>query len=315
MPRDVLVRPLHETDLPAAARICRLAFGTFLGAPEPETFWADRDYVNGRWRAAHIAAFGAEADGELVGSNFATNWGSVGFFGPITVRPDLADQGIGAKLIEAVMGSFTHWGTRHAGLFTFPYSPKHIGLYGKFGFCPRFLTAIMGLPVGPIAQEDQCAQYSVLSEGDRETCLSDCRDVTDAIYAGLDLTEEIRAVHAQQLGETVLIGDGTRFNGFAVCHYGPTSEAGAGACFIKFAAIQPGPSAGQRFGRLIDACATQAARQRLSMLVGGVNTARQEAYDYLRARGFRTELLGIAMHRPNEAGYSRPGVYVIDDWR
>jgi len=51
------------------------------------------------------------------------------------------------------------------------------------------------------------------------------------------------------------------------------------------------------------------------MLVGGVNTARQEAYDYLRAHGFRTELLGIAMHRPNEPGYSRPGVYLIDDWR
>ena len=315
MPRNVLVRPLRETDLPAAARICRIAFGTFLGAPEPETFWADRDYVHGRWRAAHIAAFGAEGGGELVGSNFATNWGSVGFFGPITVRPDLADQGIGAKLIEAVMGSFSDWGTRHAGLFTFPYSPKHIGLYGKFGFCPRFLTAIMGLPVGTSPQQPACSLFSALSEGDRETCLSDCRDVTDAIYEGLDLTEEIRAVHAQQLGETVLISDGARFSGFAVCHYGPTSEAGAGACFIKFAAVRPGPSAEQLFGRLIEACATQAARERLPMLVGGVNTARQEAYDYLRAHGFRTELLGIAMHRPNEPGYSRPGVYLIDDWR
>jgi hypothetical protein len=31
--------------------------------------------------------------------------------------------------------------------------------------------------------------------------------------------------------------------------------------------------------------------------------------------GFRTDFLGVTMHRPNEPGYSRAGVYVIDDWR
>jgi len=315
MPRDILVRPLRKADLPAAARICRLAFGTFLGAPDPETFWTDRDYVHGRWRAAHIAAFGAEAGGELVGSNFATNWGSVGFFGPITVRPDFADQGIGTRLIEAVISSFTGWGIRHAGLFTFPHSPKHIALYGKFGFCPRFLTAIMGLPVRSAVAAAGSSRYSALSEGDRKTCLDDCCQITGAIYDGLDLTEEIRTVHTQQLGDTVLISDGTRVAAFAVCHYGPTSEAGAGACFIKFAAVRPGDSAEQMFGRLIAACERQAAAHGLQMLVGGINTARDETYNYLRACGFRTEILGIAMHRPNEAGYSRPGVYVIDDWR
>jgi hypothetical protein len=36
---------LREEDLPEAERIFRLAFGTFIGVPEPETFWADRDYV------------------------------------------------------------------------------------------------------------------------------------------------------------------------------------------------------------------------------------------------------------------------------
>jgi hypothetical protein len=67
------VRPLRESDLPAAAKICRIAFGTFTGAPEPETFWTDREYVRGRWGAAHTEAFAAEAAGQLVGSNFATN--------------------------------------------------------------------------------------------------------------------------------------------------------------------------------------------------------------------------------------------------
>ena len=83
-----------------------------------------------------------------MGSNFATRWGSVGFFGPLTIRPDLWDRGIGARLVEAVTASFDEWGTRHAGLFTFAQSAKHVGLYQKYGYWARFLTAIMSAPVG-----------------------------------------------------------------------------------------------------------------------------------------------------------------------
>src|SRR5712691_6063932 len=95
-----IIRPLTEGDLAAARRISRTAFGTFLGAPDPENFWADRDLVYGRFAAEHIASFAAEADGELVGSNFVTNWGSVGFFGPLTVRPDQQGRGIAKDLVE-----------------------------------------------------------------------------------------------------------------------------------------------------------------------------------------------------------------------
>jgi hypothetical protein len=42
---SAVIRPLTDHDLPAAQRILHSAFGTFLGAPDPSTFWADRDYV------------------------------------------------------------------------------------------------------------------------------------------------------------------------------------------------------------------------------------------------------------------------------
>ncbi|MEH2538415.1 MULTISPECIES: GNAT family N-acetyltransferase [unclassified Bradyrhizobium] len=113
-----VVGKLEEEDLPEAARIFRLAFGTFLGAPNPDMFWADRDYVYGRQQAAHVASFGATLDGKLVGSNFATNWGSVGFFGPLTVRPDLQEQGIARALLAVTMQQFDIWKTQHVGLFT-----------------------------------------------------------------------------------------------------------------------------------------------------------------------------------------------------
>ena len=84
---EVRVRPLIDGDLDEADRIFRVAFGTFLGAPEPEGFFGDADYVRTRWRADPGAALAAELDGGLAGSNFAANWGSVGFFGPLTIAP------------------------------------------------------------------------------------------------------------------------------------------------------------------------------------------------------------------------------------
>src|SRR4051794_31195219 len=86
---NVSIRPLREDELGDADRIARLAFGTFLGLPDPLDFMGDADYVRTRWRADPATALAAELDGKLVGSNFVANWGSVGFFGPLSVHPDL----------------------------------------------------------------------------------------------------------------------------------------------------------------------------------------------------------------------------------
>ncbi len=63
------IRVLTQQDLSAADHIIGVAFGTFLGVPEPERFLADLGYARTRWSANPTAAFGAEWNGELVGSN------------------------------------------------------------------------------------------------------------------------------------------------------------------------------------------------------------------------------------------------------
>jgi hypothetical protein len=103
--------------------------------------------------------------------------------------------------------------------------------------------------------------------------------------------------------------------GFAVCHVGPGTEAGSGTCYVKFGAVTPGAGASRRFERLLDACASYASSRDAKMLIAGMNTARHDAYRILLARGFRTVLQGVAMHRPNAPAYSRPDLFVIDDWR
>jgi GNAT superfamily N-acetyltransferase len=312
-----IIRALTEADLLEAQRIVRVAFGTFLGAPDPERFWSDLDYVYGRFGAEHTASFAAENnEGALVGSNFATRWGSVGFFGPLTTRPDLWDGGIGQRLVAAARDQLDAWGVRHAGLFTFAQSAKHVGLYGKFGFYPRFLTAIMAAPAGAQALTSAFSRHSALPEGQRQEAEHACRELTKEIYSGLDLRGEIRTVAVRALGDTAFLWDrDSRLAGFAVCHWGPASEAGQGCCFAKFAAVRPGPGAGERFGKLLDAVAMVAREAGMPNVLAGVNLAREEAYRQMLARGFRTMIQGVTMHRPNEPGYSAPGVYVLDDWR
>jgi predicted N-acetyltransferase YhbS len=309
-----VVSKLDERDLPEAARIVRLAFGTFRGAPDPDKFWADRDYVYGRRHAAHVASFGATLDGKLVGSNFATNWGSVGFLGPLSVRPDLQERGIARALLAKTMEQFDTWNTRHVGLFTFPHSAKHIALYQKYGFCARFLTAIMSAKA--VRQTTAgWSRFGELSQEQRAEALQSCRDVAETVYPGLDLSGEIGATHVQGLGDTVLLEGARGIVAFAVCHYGPRSEAGADTCFVKFGAVRDGRSAEHDYLRLLDACGALAVAAGMSNLLAGANMARYEAYRHLVARGFRTEIQGVTMHRPNDPGYCRPGVYVIDDWR
>ena len=313
-PLDITIRPLEERDLAAADHVVRLAFGTFLGLPEPTAFMGDADYVRTRWLADPGAAFVADLGGEVAGSNFATHWGSVSFFGPLTIRPDLWDRGIGKLLMEPVLGCFDRWGTRHAGLFTFAQSRKHVGLYQRFGFWPRYLTAIMSRAVGRPQRAPGWTCMSRLPEAEQGRTLEDCRRLTDVVSDGLDVSREIRAVAAQRLGDTVLLGH-EQLSGFAVCHTGPGTEAGSGTCYVKFGVVRPGPAAARAFDGLLEACESLAAERGLSRLVVGVNLARGEAYRRLLERGFRTDLQGVAMHRPDEPGYSRPGVYLIDDWR
>jgi len=313
--RGVRVRPLLADDLDSADRVLRLAFGTLRGLPDPASAFGDRDYVRTRFRAAPDCAWAAELDGNVVGSVFAARWGSFGFLGPLTVHPDLWDRGIASRLLQPVLESFERWGVRQAGLFTFASSPKHIGLYQSHGFWPGSLTVVAAKPIGANAN----APYTLVSAettDDRATLLDDVRELTDAVFPGLDLEREIVAAATQRIGDTLVLPGHKGLDGVAVCHRGAGSEAGSDACYVKVAAIRPGTGAADRFERLLDACERFAADSGLSRLVAGVNTGRLDAYRRLLSRGFRIEQIGVAMHRrPGEPTLDAPDRYVVADLR
>ena len=309
---SVEIAPLGPADLDEAHRIFNVAFGTFLGAPDPTKTFGDRDLLRARWRAG-ATVLAAHENGRLIGSNVITRWGSFGFFGPLTVLPEFWDKGIAQKLLAGTVEVFDKWGLQHSGLFTFPNSAKHVGLYQKFGYWPQYLTALMKKT--PEAKAGSGAElFSKLDEKGRTQALTDVRELTNGLSAGLDLSSEIQALFDAKVGETLLLRGRDGLDGFALCHTGPGSEGGSTLCYVKFAALRSGPGAGERFERLLDAIETFGAERGVDV-EAGVNLAREDAYRRMRLRGYRTFTQGVAMQRPHTPGFNRPEVYAIDDWR
>lgn len=308
----ISIRQLRETDFDVADRILRDAFDRFTGVND---LFGSRDYVRSRWRARPRSAIAAEVAGALAGSNFVTDWGSIGFFGPLSVRPDLWDRGVGKALMESTLDLLSAVGIRQAGLFTFPQSAKHVGLYQRFGFWPQHLTCILSKPLdAPINSAG--SRYADLASDEKEAALRSCRELTAILSDGLDLSGEIQAVSAHKLGDTLLLWGEAGLDGFAICHAGRGSEAGAERCYVKFAAVHPKAAKSDSiFARLVDACEAFGGELGARSVEIGVNTACHEAYRQLIDRHYRADLQGVAMTRPNSAVYHRRGLYVLDDWR
>ena len=273
---SVKISPLKKSEIPEADRIFRLAFGTFLGLPDPMIFLAGRDFIGPRFRSPHVKVIAARQDGRLIGSNVVTRWGSFGYFGPLTVLPEYWDRGVAQRLLEATMTVFERWGVRHSGLFTFPDSAKHVALYQKFGYWPRYLTAIMTRTPETNKPAGAPALLSALTKSQCEQTIQDCGKLTHKIDKGLDLAGEIRAVLAQRTGDVVLTYTRGVLDAFAVCLNGPGSEGGETTCYVKFGAARGGAGAGERFDKLLDACEAFAST-RGAIVEAGVNLAREDA--------------------------------------
>lgn len=204
---------------------------------------------------------------------------------------------------------------RHTGLYTFSQSAKHVGLYQKFGYWPRYLTAVMNLtPEASAAVEAAPVFLSALKKIEREEAVEACSKLAHRIDKGLDLTAEIRAVLTQRTGDVVLTHAHGTLDGFAVCMNGVGSEGGEKTCYVKFGAARGGAGAGERFDRLLAACEVFAS-SRGATVEAGTNLAREDAYRRMRSRGYRVKMQGVAMQRPHVEGFNRADAYVIDDWR
>jgi hypothetical protein len=213
------------------------------------------------------------------------------------------------------MKIFDRWGVRHSALFTFPHSPRHVGLYQKFDYWPGSLTALMKrAPAPPAWALTEGAKVPVLlsslAKKEQAQSIAACARLTNTLERGLDLGDEIRAVMAQRIGEVVLIEGRRAMDAFAVCMHGAGSEGGEKTCYVKFAVAR----SGEPFERLLDAIDALAWAQG-GEVEAGVSLACKNAFERLRVRGYRMVTMGVAMQKPHGDGVNRAATYVLSDWR
>ena len=217
--------------------------------------------------------------------------------------------------MEGTVKVLDGWKLRRSGLFTFAHSAKHVGLYNKFGFWPGHLTALMRYaPVTGASNGGAPVLLTALKKSQREEAIRASARLTNGIEKGLDLSDEIRAVLGQGVGEVLMTYSPAKLDGFAVCMIGPGSEGGEKTCYVKFGMVRGGNAADARFDRLLDAI-DEFAVSRGADVEAGVNMARRNAYARMRIHGYKAMTQGVAMHRPHGDGFNRADVYAMDDWR
>lgn len=303
------ISPLTEADLGAADDVMRQAFAERMGMRPGEAF-RDRSMLRARLKLHPGGAVIAHVDGEVAGSALAMHWGSVAVFGPLSVRPDMQNRGVGRALLAGALARMAEWDAEHTGLFTWSESPGHLALYRAAGFWPRFLSLLMAKPLAA-RDAGEVRTVSALPEGEREAAVAACAELAGEVRPGLDLTAEVRGLPEHGFGDTVLL-DG---DGFAVCHTGPGSEAGSGHCLVKFATVRSGPGARERFAELIAACERYAAAHEAFRIEAMMDAGRVGACRALLDRGYLVAFQGVNLHRDALAGYDGPDVWVADDWR
>jgi len=309
------IRPLRKDEVEEAEKLVRLAFGTFFNVPDPTANPLERRMIAHRFKQNPRKVIAAAYNQELVGTNVLTEWGSYGFFGPLTVRPDLWNSGIGGRLVAEAVDQFTQDGKSAQGLFTFADSPKHLGLYHKFGYCSQFLTTILEKKIETSSSQNY-EKFSDLGKGEKIGVMGKIRDLTDQLYSGLDLSQEIQLVDDNKMGDTLFVFDESKnLAAFAICQSGAGTEAGAGRCYVKFGASRVGSEASKIFERLLAASESFAFEKNAQVLEAGMNLSHDRAFDVMLASNFRISFIGVLMQKPNEPLYSRKDTFVIDDLR
>ncbi|MGH9718841.1 MAG: GNAT family N-acetyltransferase [Bryobacteraceae bacterium] len=181
----------------------------------------------------------AERDGRVVGSNFLAESNAVRGVGPITVDPSVQGNGVGRRLMEAVIERGR--GAPGVRLTQDAFNSRSLSLYASLGFeVKEPLVMIQGRPrSGP--PPDAGVRVRPLEPADIEGCAALCRSVH-----GIDRSAELR--HSGPMAEPwVALRDGrvaayaTSLEFWPFAHGVAESEQDMKALMLGFAALRPAP--------------------------------------------------------------------------
>src|SRR5262245_45070281 len=148
----IIIRKASAADTAECGRIIFEAFDTIARQHSFPPDFPSAEVTTGiaSLLIGHPDFFGlvAEDDGHVVGSNFVDFRSSIGGIGPITVDPRSQNNGIGGRLMLAVMDEAVHRERAGVRLVQVAYHNRSLCLYTKLGFRTREPLSIMqGAPI------------------------------------------------------------------------------------------------------------------------------------------------------------------------
>ncbi len=286
---------MRETDLDAVLETTNAAFRdraarTTGRTPDGPLFAP----ILGRYRLSldppgcHVAVSGEH----VVGANFSVLRGTLGWFGPLAVRPDAQGHGIAQRLVTECLRSAHQRGARLIGLETMANSPQHIHLYQKLGFRPSW-TGIS------YRREVRDGQVPRGVEVDAAV------PKLDYLYPGYDATNDARATQSTKSGVTLTFGDG-----FAVCHLTSTLWPDPGLAYVPLV-VAPDRKTFDSLVLAVEAIARDHGNTHIATQVPGSSWATQEA---LLEHGYKPGGASLRMKRGETADYDAGPFYYCDDW-
>lgn len=153
---NTTIREIKPSDAELAGKFIYEAFAGIarqhnfpLDFPSPE---AGQGFAQMWVSHPQIYGVAAEENGQLVGSNFLTEFDPIRGVGPITVDPNLQAKGVGRKLMEAVIER----GKDATGirLVQSAYNTRSMSLYASLGFdIKEPLAQMEGKPKGEVSKD------------------------------------------------------------------------------------------------------------------------------------------------------------------
>lgn len=195
------LRPGRPEDAEGCAQICYEAFAAIArrhnfppDVPVPEAATGLLSILLSHPKFYSVVA---EANGQIVGSNFLDERSPIVGVGPITVDPAVQDGGVGRALMQDVIRRATERAAPGIRLLQAAYHNRSLSLYAKLGFQVRDLLACMQgtPPEGKVSGHETRRATTA----DLEACNTVCRQVhghdragelTDAITQGTALVVE-----------------------------------------------------------------------------------------------------------------------------
>jgi GNAT superfamily N-acetyltransferase len=206
----VSIRRAREADARELGRICYEGFRSIAEAHNYPPDMPSPEHAAGFISAliAHPGVFDAvaEAGGRILGSNFMDERGPICGIGPITVDPDVQNDGAGRALMQAVLDRCRERGVAGVRLVQAAYHRRSLALYCKLGFKVREPLACLQGPA--LGESIPGCTVRAASPADLDACNRLCFAVH-----GHDRAEELADAVAQ--GAAQLVERAGRITGYA----------------------------------------------------------------------------------------------------